>query len=201
MTDSPEEYEVFVPVPASERLTVDEFRRKAARGELSQSKTFELLEGVVVAKARQTLKHETALENIQNLIGKLTPGGWHLRVQQPLNCSDSLPEPDAAIVKDALDMYVDRPPMPNMVSLVVEVADASLTLDRRVKGRVYARAGLSVYWLLNLVDSELEVYSSASGPVLMPGYQEKRVYRTEDKLSLVVGLDDLGMVKVRDLLP
>jgi Uma2 family endonuclease len=201
MADSPDEYEVFVPVPASERLTVDEFRRKAAMGELSQSKKFELLEGVVVAKARQTLKHETALENIQNIVGKLTPGGWHLRVQQPLNCGDSQPEPDIAIVKDALDMYVDRPPMPNMVSLVVEVADASLTLDRRVKGRVYARAGLSVYWLLNLVDSELEVYSRTSGPVPMPGYQEKRVYRAEDKLSLVVGLDDLGTVKVRDMLP
>src|SRR5215471_19903997 len=102
----PDEFEVFVPVPASARLTVDEFRRKAAMGELSQSKSFELLEGVVVAKARQTLKHETALENIQNLIGKLTPGGWHMRVQQPMNCGDSQPEPDAVIVKDALDQYV-----------------------------------------------------------------------------------------------
>ena len=65
MSDSADEFDVFVPVPASERLTVDEFRRKAAMGEFSASKQFELLEGVVVPKARQTLKHETALENIQ----------------------------------------------------------------------------------------------------------------------------------------
>ncbi len=51
MAESPDEFEVFVPVPANEKLTVDEFRRKAAMGELSQSKTFELLEGVVVARA------------------------------------------------------------------------------------------------------------------------------------------------------
>ena len=201
MGDSSDDFDVFVPVPTSERLTVDEFRRKAARGEFSESKLFELLEGVVVSKARQTLKHETALENIQNVIGKLTPGGWHMRVQQPMNCGDSTPEPDAVIVKDALDQYVDRPPMPNMVSLIVEVADASLEQDRRLKGRIYARAGVMLYWLLNLVDSQLEVYSNASGPVPMPGFREKRVYRSEDKLSLVVGLDDLGMVKVRDLLP
>jgi Uma2 family endonuclease len=201
MSDSADEFDVFVPVPASERLTVDEVRRKAAMGEFSASKQFELLEGVVVPKARQTLKHETALENIQNVIGKLTPGGWHMRVQQPMNCGDSQPEPDAAIVRDALDMYEDRPPRATDVALVVEVADASLEQDRRLKGRIYARAGIILYWLLNIVDSQLEVYSSASGPVQMPGFREKRVYRAEDKLSLVVGLDDSGMVRVRDLLP
>ncbi len=194
-------FDVFVPVPASERLTVDEFRRKAAMGEFSESKQFELLEGVVVPKARQALKHETALENIQDVIGKLTPGGWHMRVQQPMNCGDSQPEPDAVIVRDALDMYEDRPPRATDVSLVVEVADASLELDRRMKVRIYGRAGIVLYWVLNIVDSQLEVYSNASGPVQMPGFREKRVYRAEDKLSLVVGLDDLGMVRVRDLLP
>jgi hypothetical protein len=45
------------------------------------------------------------------------------------------------------------------------------------------------------------VYSNASGPVPMPGFQERRIYRVEDKLSLVVGLGDLGQIKVRDLLP
>lgn len=200
MSDA-DEFDVFVPVPASERVTVDEYRRRAAMGEFSQSKTFELLEGVVVLKARQALKHETVLENIQTIIGKMVPGGWHLRVQQPMNCGDSQPEPDAVMVRDALDQFENRPPSANDVGLVIEVADASLTLDRRLKGRIYARAGIILYWLLNLVDNQLEVYSNASGPVLMPGFQEKRIYRVEDKLSLVVGLGDLGTIKVRDLLP
>jgi Uma2 family endonuclease len=189
------------PMAATERITVDEYRRRAASGEFSTSKAFELLEGIVVPKARQTLKHETALENIQNLIGKMTPGGWHLRVQQPIDCGESRPEPDAAIARDALDMYENRLPTFNDVALVIEVADASLALDRRLKGRIYARAGIIVYWLLDLVDNQLEVYTGASGPVPMPGFGERRIYRVEDKLSLVVGLDDLGMVKVRDLLP
>jgi Uma2 family endonuclease len=201
MADSAEDFDVFVPVPATERITVDEYRRRAARGEFSTSKSFELLEGVVVPKARQTLKHETALENIQEVIGKMAPGGWHLRVQQPLACGTSQPEPDAAMVRDALDQYEDRPPEPNDAALVVEVADASLTLDRRLKGRIYARAGIILYWLLNLVDNQLEVYSNATGPVPMPGFQEKRIYRVEEKLSLIVGLGDLGQIRVRDLLP
>jgi Uma2 family endonuclease len=201
MSDSADEFDVYVPVPATERLSVDEYRRKAALGEFSVSKTFELLEGVVVPKARQTLRHETALENIQNVIGKLIPEGWHLRVQQPMACSDSQPEPDGAVVRNALDEYVNRPPQPSDVAMIIEVAEGSLKTDRQLKGRIYARAGITQYWVLDIIDNQLEVYTNASGPVQMPAYHEKRVYRVEDKLSLVIGLDDLGMVKVRDLLP
>jgi hypothetical protein len=196
-----DDFDVFVPLPAAERMTVDEYRRRAASGEFSKSKAFELLEGVVVPKARQNLKHETALENIQNLIGKMVPGGCHMRIQQPIDCGDSQPEPDAVIVPDALDNYESRPPRPEHIGWLIEVGDASLQLDRRLKGRIYARAGIALYWLLNLVDRELEVYTSASGPVPMPGYRERRIYRVEDKLSLVIRLDDLGMIRVRDILP
>ena len=105
------------------------------------------------------------------------------------------------MVRDALDQYENRPPSANDVGLVIEVADASLTLDRRLKGRIYARAGSFCIGLLNLVDNQLEVFSNASGPVPMPGFQERQVYRVEDKLSLVVGLGELGTIKVRDLLP
>ncbi len=122
-------------------------------------------------------------------------------MQQPLNCGDSQPEPDVAIVKDALDMYADRPPMPNMVSLVVEVADASLTLDRRVK-----RAGLRPGGIVGVL--AIESGGQRTGSLQQDqragadaGLSREAIYRAEDKLSLVVGLDDLGMVKVRDLLP
>jgi hypothetical protein len=85
--------------------------------------------------------------------------------------------------------------------LIVEAADASLALDRRLKGRVYARAGIANYWILNLIDGQVEVYSNPSGPVQMPGFHEHRVLRGDDKLSLVIGLDDLGMVRVADMIP
>ena len=185
----------------SERLTVDDYRRRAALGEFSASANFELLEGVVVPKARQSLRHEGALEKIQEVLRKLLPEGWHLRVQQPIHTTDSQPEPDVAIVAGALDGYTNRPPRAEDVALVVEAADASLISDRRLKGRVYARAGILTYWLLNLIDSQLEVFSNPSGPVQMPGYHEQRVYRSEDKLSLVIGLDDLGTIRVADLIP
>ena len=42
--------------------------------------------------------------------------------------------------------------------LIVEVAQTSLALDRLRKGGLYARAGITEYWVVDLVGEALEVY-------------------------------------------
>src|SRR5262245_52960634 len=163
--------------PPGKQMTVEEYRRGLAQGEFGPAGSFELLEGRVVAKARQSLRHDGALERIRDVLVKIVPGGWHLQVAQAIQTTDSLPEPDVAIVADALDGHTSRVPRGEEVVLIVEAADASLALDRRLKGRVYARAGIANYWILNLIDGQLEVYSNPSGPVQMPGFHEHRIYR------------------------
>jgi hypothetical protein len=202
MSDHPSTDEPFgAPHSAAERISLDEYRRRAAEGDFSISKTFELLEGVVVPKCRQTLRHETAVEKLRDIIGIMIPNGWRVLVQQPIACGDSQPEPDLAVAYTVLEDFAAHPPKPENVPLVVEVAEGSLRADRQLKGRIYARAGIVCYWLLNLIDLQLEVFSNPSGPVPIPGYQEKRVYRTEDRLSLAIALDDLGTIRVGDILP
>jgi Uma2 family endonuclease len=46
--------------------------------------------------------------------------------------------------------------------MVVEVALASLSLDRTRKCRTFARAGVPEYWIVNLVDRVLEVHREPS---------------------------------------
>jgi Uma2 family endonuclease len=53
------------------------------------------------------------------------------------------------------DYYLEHPARP---MLVVEVADTALPMDRQYKGSAYARAGLPDYWIVNLVDRQVEVY-------------------------------------------
>ena len=68
----------------------------------------------------------------------------------------SEPEPDVTIVAGApLDYVHEHPTTP---TLVVEVADSTLQLDRRLKASLYARARLPEYWIANLVDSVIEVH-------------------------------------------
>ena len=47
---------------------------------------------------------------------------------------------------------------PSSPSLVVEISETSLVLDRAHKGSLYARAGLVDYWIVNLPERRLEVY-------------------------------------------
>jgi Uma2 family endonuclease len=129
------------------------------------------------------------------------PEGWLVRVQQPLTLGNSQPEPDIAVVQKTLDAYASAPPQATDAALVVEAAEASLLTDRRLKARIYSRAGILNYWLLNLLDGQLEVFTNPSGPVQMPGYQEHRAYRIEDRISLVIGLNDLGTIRIGDLIP
>jgi len=187
--------------PPGKQMTTLEYRRSLAQGEFGPPGSVELLEGRVVAKVRQSLRHDGALEKIRDVLAKIVPGGWHLQLAQAIQTIDSQPEPDVAIVADALDSHSGRTPRGEEIALIVEAADASLIPDRRLKGRVYARAGIANYWILNLIDGQLEVYSNPSGPVQMPGFHEHRVFRGDDKLSLVIGLDDLGMVRVADMIP
>jgi hypothetical protein len=186
---------------AGERITVDEYRRNAALGKLSVEGNRELLEGIVVSKARRSLRHEGALEKIEEVLGKMLSEGWHLRIGQSLMTTDSLPEPDVAVASDTLDDDDNALPSSDQVPLVIEVAEGSLATDRRLKGRIYARAGILNYWVLNLIDSQLEAFTTPSGPVSMPGYHEQRIYRSEDRISVVIGLNDLGTIRVADIIP
>jgi Uma2 family endonuclease len=83
--------------------------------------------------------------------------GWLLGVQQTIVLSDSQPEPDFAIVRGNPRSYLTRHPSAADAGQVIEVADSSLLRDQRDKTRIYARANIPVYWIINLVDQRIEV--------------------------------------------
>jgi Uma2 family endonuclease len=70
------------------------------------------------------------------------------------------PQPDLALVEGPPS---GRLPGPAEVTLVVEVADTSLVYDRERKLPLYAEAGISEAWLVDLTADAIEVYSE-SGP-------------------------------------
>ena len=161
----------------------------------------EFLEGIIVRKVRSSLRHDGAVDKLISVLSQFLPQGWQARANCPITTRESQPEPDVAIVATRLQDAGASSPRAADAALVVEVADNSLPYDRRSKARIYARAAIPYYWVLNLLDSQLEVFSSPSGLVPMPGYHEQRTFRTDDKVNLVVGLDDLGTIRVGDVIP
>ena len=81
-----------------------------------------------------------------------------ISIQDPIRLADSEPEPDVALLQPREDFYAARTPEPADVLLAIEVSDTSLEFDRDVKRPLYAAAGITEYWIVNLQDDCLEVY-------------------------------------------
>ena len=117
----------------------------------------ELLDGLLVVREPQGSPHAAIVGHIGQVLAAAFGPGWYPRLHSPLALDDdSEPEPDVAIVTGGPRDYVAA--HPSTAALVVEVADSSLRLDRRLKGGLYARAGLHDYWIVNLVEGVLEVH-------------------------------------------
>jgi len=87
------------------------------------------------------------------------------------------------------------------VALVVEVADASLDRDRSIKKQVYARAGIPVYWIVNLQERWIEVYTAPSGSVDVPDYRQHNDYAAGAEVPLLIEAREAGRISVAALLP
>jgi Uma2 family endonuclease len=117
----------------------------------------ELLGGqLIVAEPRGTY-HVTVVGLVDDALRALLPPGWIVRSQAPLSLDDeSAPEPDIAVVPGTRADYLNG--HPTAPPFVLEVADTSVGFDRRVKGSVYARAGVQDYWIVNVTERTVEVY-------------------------------------------
>jgi hypothetical protein len=126
---------------------------------------------------------------------------WRLRIKSGVTLSDSEPEPDLALVQGPCRRYMTHHPGPEEIALLVEVADSTLSHDQRDEGRSYARAGIAWYWVVNLVDKQIEVYGDPTGPDAMPRYRKQRDYDPNADVPLVIDAVTVALVPVRELLP
>ncbi len=179
------------------RLTPDEYRGMIATGELPEGSGYELIEGVVVRKMPQDPPHAGCVRELNTQLGRLLPAGWTLSVQLPITLPGSEPEPDATVARGTNRDYFTRHPGPADIGLVIEVADSSRLIDRRDKQRIYARAGLPVYWVVNIPDRQVEVYTDPQPAADPPGYAARADYTPGQSVPLPTG----GAVAVSDLLP
>ena len=78
-----------------------------------------------------------------------------------------------------------------------EVSDPSLAGDRGQMARIYVGSGIPVYRIINLIDRQLEVYSSPVGGV----YPPPTIIREPESVTLTPGKQPIGPIAVANLLP
>src|SRR5437762_12339480 len=169
------------------RFTVDEYHRMIQTGILTEDDRVELLEGWIVPKMPHNPPHDSVLDQSQETLRSVLPPGWRLRIQSAITTPDSEPEPDIAIVQGPANRYRTRHPEPLDIAMLAEVSDSTLANDRGLKAQLYARAGIAVYWIINLVDNQVEVYTDPTGPDPAPRYRQRQDYRAGDTITLTVG--------------
>ena len=187
-----------VPAFPVRPFSVDEYHRLGEVGVLTQEDRVELLEGLITPMMTRGPRHDCCIGLIQQALFLLIRGPWLFRGQLAVTTSDSEPEPDSAVVRGVPRDYADHHPLPEETALVVEVSDSSLSRDHE-KARIYARAAIPVYWIVNLVDNRIEVFSEPD----QDAAKNKQVvnYEKGSTVPLVIDGATIAELSVDELLP
>ncbi|HEY1189106.1 MAG TPA: Uma2 family endonuclease, partial [Gemmata sp.] len=189
----------LLAVSGFRKITVTEYHKMLAAGILIEGEPIELLEGYLVNKMPRNPPHDVTLQRLSKRLIRLGLSGWEVRIQLAVTFTESEPEPDGAIVRGDEHTFAGRHPGASDFGIIIEVSDSTLSFDRREKHRIYAHEGVPVYWIVNVADRQVEVYSDPDPSANPPTYQTRTDYRPGDAVPVVLGGVTVAAVPVGDL--
>ncbi|HEV8584980.1 MAG TPA: Uma2 family endonuclease [Methylomirabilota bacterium] len=153
-----------IEVPAR-RFTVDEYHRMGDAGILGCEERLELIAGQIVVCEPIGFRHASVVDRLAQLWFGYLGRRANVRVQNPVTFpeADSELQPDILLLRARDDFYATGHPRVADVLLLIEVADTTVRLDRRVKIPLYAAVGVGEVWLCDLVTERVEVYREPAG--------------------------------------
>lgn len=196
-------------LPPLVAITVDQYHQMIRTGIIREGDAIELIDGLLVRKDRSTrgenimshgLRHALLVKRLARIFAAWCEShGLHLQIQLPVMLNDiNCPEPDVALIRGSEEDYADRHPGPADILLAIEVADSSVSTDRSTKQRLYASAGVPRYWLINIPNSQVEVFEDpdpATGR-----YQDQQIVSGSELLTLRLALADELKIAVSELM-
>jgi Uma2 family endonuclease len=188
------------PPRPQKRFTVAQYHRLLELGIIKKEDRCELIHGLIVEKPRVNPPHATAITRLLNRLFPLVAGTATLRIQLPVTCTDSEPEPDVVIAVGTEEDYEHRHPGPRDVLLLVEVSDSTLDDDTTTKLQLYAAEKVAQYWVINLIDRRVEVYTNPRGGKA-PAYRTRTEYTPGQSVPVTIGKKTVGSISVSELLP
>lgn len=167
-------------------MDVETYNQIVASGAL-EGQHVELLDGTIVDMSPQSPAHAAVVEALTRHFADAVE---RLRVQLPLEVSgDSEPEPDLALVEEPAQTGRH----PRSAVLVVEVAVASQAIDRNVKSRLYARAGIPTYWLIDVPARAVEVRTQPGEQ----GYASIEIFKQDETVPCPLqGVPDVDIASL-----
>lgn len=173
-----------MPVELKKRLlTVDAYHALIDAGIFDEDDRIELLNGEIIDMSPVGDPHIGCIIWLsQELIPDLK-GNAIVSIQSPISLDlHSEPEPDLTICRFGNHLYRNRKIQPQDIHLIIEVADSTLRIDREVKLPLYAAADIPIYWIVNLIDEQVEVYTLPDS--IQKIYKQMSLYTRSDELEV-----------------
>jgi Uma2 family endonuclease len=143
-------------------VSLEEYERMCEAGVFEPETRVELLRGEIVDMPPPGPEHENAVASLHLFISELLhrramlwPQGNSIRLPN----SNSRPQPDITLLRWRDDLYWGKRPVPEDVILLVEVSHKTVKFDKGDKLKLYAEAGIQEYWVVNIPDDVVEVYT------------------------------------------
>ena len=147
-------------------LTNVEYYQMIESGIIREGERVELISGQIFTMAAKGTRHTVSTTRLLKKLLSLIEERAIVRCQDPITLpKNSEPEPDIVIARLRADDYVDSHPSAADIILIIEVADSTIKFDREIKAAIYAAAGVSEYWIFNLLDDRLEIYRQPEGSI------------------------------------
>ncbi|MCC6491537.1 MAG: Uma2 family endonuclease [Pirellulales bacterium] len=162
------------------RFSLADYDQMIDHGILVENDRVELIRGEIIEKISIGEWHAACVRRLTRIFSVRLADRAAVSVQNPVRLSDSEPEPDISLLKPRTDDYVSYHPTAADALLVIEVADATLEIDRTVKRELYAENGIAEYWIVNLCDRTVEVHREPQSTGM---YAEIRVYSADDQIE------------------
>ncbi|MBW4535685.1 MAG: Uma2 family endonuclease [Pleurocapsa minor HA4230-MV1] len=122
----------------------------------------ELLEGELVEMSPEGIPHRNTSHKIVKYLRKLLEDRAEVYEAHPITLDNSEPEPDVSIVRLPESTYDLHHPYAEDIYWLIEIANRTLAKDLSQKTVIYARNGISEYWVIDLVNKKLIVHTQPS---------------------------------------
>jgi Uma2 family endonuclease len=159
MVQSAGDMEVLAIDTIHRPLTVAEFNKMVEVGIIAPDEPVELVDGELIAMPRMGPPHASIVGRLTNVLLNRLRAAVTIWPQLPVVTSQwSQPQPDVALVRPREDFYRSGHPIPEDIFAVVEVSDSMLAFDRGPKRRMYAKAAIAEYWIVDVKAMTIEAY-------------------------------------------
>jgi Uma2 family endonuclease len=134
-------------------------------GILACDERLELISGRIVVREPIGSRHAATVDRLTRLWTSRLGERAIVRIQSPVRFAkqDSEVQPDVMLLRPRDDFYATTHPVAADVLLLIEVADTTLRLERRIRLPLYARVGVQESWLCDLANERIEVYREPVG--------------------------------------